>query len=60
MRDAGRPPDTSARFTIEIHYHAETATGYVTREGDATPTRFSSWLELLRLLEPTAPPAAGA
>ncbi|MBO0870772.1 MAG: hypothetical protein J2P15_19630 [Micromonosporaceae bacterium] len=49
------PPDGVARFTVEIHYHADGASGYVTPHGHATATPFASWLELLRLLE--RPPA---
>lgn len=46
------PPDEAVCFTVEIRYHADGASGYVTPQGDTTRTPFSSWLELLRLLEP--------
>jgi hypothetical protein len=46
------------RFIVELRYTDDGVEGEVTPEGMTTPQRFSSWLELLRLLEPP-PPARG-
>ncbi|MFE0103459.1 hypothetical protein [Streptomyces sp. NPDC059009] len=50
------------RVLIELHHRGDEAYGRVRVEGAARPVPFSSWLDLLRLLERPAPPrsAAGA
>jgi hypothetical protein len=46
------------RFVIELHHTDDGVEGEVTPEGTAEAQPFSSWLELLRLLE--QPPAQNA
>ena len=45
------------RFIIELHHTTDGVEGNVTPEGATEAQRFSSWLELLRLLE--SPPVHG-
>lgn len=42
------------RYTVDLHHTEDGVEGRVTREGASEPESFSTWLELLRLLE--APP----
>ncbi|MGH4031202.1 hypothetical protein ACQB60_19960 [Actinomycetota bacterium Odt1-20B] len=44
------------RVLIELHHRGDEAYGRVRVEGAARPVPFSSWLDLLRLLERPAPP----
>lgn len=39
------------RFVLELTYTDRGIEGEVTADGQSVPHRFSSWLELLRLLE---------
>jgi hypothetical protein len=47
------------RFIVELRATVDGVAGEVTSESAATPQRFSSWLELLRLIEPPETSAMG-
>jgi hypothetical protein len=44
------------RFVVEVRYTDDGVEGEVVAERQSLPQRFSSWLELLRLLEQPGPP----
>jgi hypothetical protein len=46
------PKAPSMRFVVEVRYTDEGVEGEVVAAGQSTSQRYSSWLELLRLLEP--------
>jgi hypothetical protein len=46
------------RFIVELRHSDDGVEGEVTPEGATEPQRFSGWLELLQLLEPS--PGHGA
>jgi hypothetical protein len=47
------------RFIVELDHADDNVKGTVLREGTTEPERFSSWLELLRLLEVPDRPESG-
>jgi hypothetical protein len=44
------------RFVLELRYTEDGVEGEVVADGQSVPQRFSSWLDLLRLLEQPGPP----
>lgn len=55
--DAASPPGETTHITLEIRYTNDGVEGAVVRDGLDGRATFSSWMELLRLLE--SPLAAG-
>jgi hypothetical protein len=49
---SGQFREAPVRYILDLHHSAEGAYGEITREGSDHPEPFTSWLELLRLLEP--------
>jgi hypothetical protein len=49
--------EVPTRYVLELSYSGEGVSGWLERNG-GRPSVFSSWLELLCLLEAPAPPAA--
>jgi hypothetical protein len=43
------------RFVLELSHTKDGVEGELTPEGTGSPQPFTSWLELLRLLEPSGP-----
>jgi hypothetical protein len=50
--NGSRGEEVLVRFSVELRHTADGVEGEVTQEGAAEARPFSSWLELLQLLEP--------